>query len=329
MTHNAKGRAVQLQEPHGPWRDLGLVSMINHMVAGAVTKTAAKTFLSVVYGFSGVVKLKDHHGTKRELIKEGLSPTAASYAAHILPVLEITMAVGLHAPSRFQRCVLMCSRITMMTFTAHLAKKVIQRDLTSCACFGQHLASVSGSKAVARNLVLILLHEPINDKSFWRSSSNSRKIVVSAASMVTSGALLAGLVKIEQQVMASLFPMKGSHLGERVVRELLYASGNMPQSDKRDTVSPEFYFISPGCSSCDREIDRLAGMKKDLRNVTIVTSGEYTNSNTLNTVEDMGATVVNHPQLFEVLRVRYTPSYLELEYDTGIVRDSREGFVVA
>lgn len=111
--------------------------------------------LSVVFGVAGVAKLMDQRGTRAAVISFGAPASWSRSLALLLPLAEITIALGLLFSATAWGSAL-AALLLLGFFIAAIAVNLSRGHAPECHCFGQLYSRPLGWPTLIRNLVFAL-----------------------------------------------------------------------------------------------------------------------------------------------------------------------------
>lgn len=231
----------------------------------------ARIALAIVFAFAGVAKLRDLTLTSKSFEKSGVPAHYSRPLARAVPSFELAVAAGLMW-ARTASLAAKTALAMLIVFTAFIWRNVANGRDTRCACFGQHLDSISGWRAVARNAVLIGMSSVIATPDFFHNRRRTiAKLSPAEVASLSFLTILPSLVAFEgwrRLTNARSVPLYsevvGPRIGDPIPDAMLHRPGtesmSIPQllesSNSNEVV---FLFIDFNCSPCLSLVERLEG----------------------------------------------------------------------
>lgn len=243
------------------------------------TRYGSRVLLFGVFAFSGASKLKDSKATQRSIEQSGIDPSLSKLASKALPISELILSCGVLSRQKVGVISSYSSFGLLAIFTGHLWRKIIKGNSAPCACFGQHLESISGWSAIFRNVMLMAISLHSADSRILQNTvreifraynvlSKQSRLLIFAS--ILGGAVLAvdgwrrvGILAQGGSTNANSWkgPEEGTKLGPNTV--FLDARGDTTTIQAyRAAVGQEhqpmaLIFIHPGCDPCVETINTL------------------------------------------------------------------------
>jgi thiol-disulfide isomerase/thioredoxin len=118
--------------------------------------TTARLILAAVFAVAGTGKLLDRAGTQQAVTSFGLPPVLAPAVARVLPLVELSVAVGL-LPAISARGAALGALGLLAVFEIAILASLARGQRPPCRCFGQLQSTPVGWATVARNAGLAAL----------------------------------------------------------------------------------------------------------------------------------------------------------------------------
>jgi uncharacterized membrane protein YphA (DoxX/SURF4 family) len=118
--------------------------------------TGARLILAVVFAVAGTGKLFDRAGTRQAIISFGMPSRLAPAVARALPLLEVSVAIGL-LPAISARGAALAALGLLVAFEIAIISNLVRGRRPPCRCFGQLQTAPVGWATVARNAGLVAL----------------------------------------------------------------------------------------------------------------------------------------------------------------------------
>lgn len=118
----------------------------------AVIIALVRLILSTIFGVAGVTKLLDQPGTREAVVNFGAPKTAAPAIAIVLPLLELSIAIGLLFTNTAWWSAL-AALLVLALFVVAIGVNLARGKTHECHCFGQIYSRPLGWPTLVRNLV--------------------------------------------------------------------------------------------------------------------------------------------------------------------------------
>ena len=121
----------------------------------ALIVALVRLMLSLVFGVAGITKLIDQKGTREAVMNFGAPKAAAASIAVVLPLLELTIAIGLlFSASAWLSA--MAALLVLGIFVVAIGINLAQGKSHECHCFGQIYSRPLGWSTLVRNVLFAL-----------------------------------------------------------------------------------------------------------------------------------------------------------------------------
>lgn len=121
------------------------------------TRYGSRTLLFGTFAFFEASKLRDSKATQRSIEQSGIDPSLSKLVSKALPISGLILSCGILSRRKVGVISSYSSFGLFAIFTGHLWRNIIKGNSAPCACFGQHLESISGWSAIFRNVMLMAI----------------------------------------------------------------------------------------------------------------------------------------------------------------------------
>jgi peroxiredoxin len=140
--------------------------------------------LSAIFGVAGVTKLLDQSGTREAVINFGAPKSVAPSVAILLPLVELSIAVGLLFTTTAWWSA-MAALLVLGIFVVAIGVNLARGNTHECHCFGQIYSRPLGWPTLVRNMLFALAAVTV----LW-NGQESQASIVSSISQLSSWQVL-------------------------------------------------------------------------------------------------------------------------------------------
>ncbi len=306
----------------------------------------ARVGLAAIFAGAAVAKLADRSGTRKTLTEFGLPARLAAPGQVALPAVELAIA-ALLLPAATARWGGLAAAVTLLVFSAAIARSLARGEEPDCNCFGTLHSAPIGRGSLLRNLALAAVAGVIAVAG--PGARIGAALAGADAALLTGAIVIAAALAFQGWLSYQLFRQNG-RLIERV-RALEAAVGEAEPTRRQGglperSAAPNFElpdldgrhrslagllaggrpvalaFSDPSCAACQPMLAKLAHLRADRGDelaVAVVTRGDVAeNRRRLNGHAFDAVLLQNQHEVAEVYHAHRVPSAVIIGADGRI-----------
>ena len=320
----------------------------------------SRLILASVFAVAGLAKLRDRPGSVAALEDFGVRSRIANKGAIALPLVELTIALGLLVPATAWAAALAAAGL-LAAFIAAIGFNLSRGERPECHCFGQLHSSPAGWPTLLRNVALLALgvvvvaagRSDVPSPVSWVGGLSAASLVVElllvglASVAVVQGFFVIQLLRQNGRIIARLERLES---GAPVVPEA--GNGLVAAGLPVGAAAPEFalgsvgagrvaladllsggrrallVFSDPDCDACDALLPDLAAWQKEesALEVAVVASGGAEANAAKVEEHGLGTVLLQEArETAQAYRLNATPSAVAVSTSGRIASPSAQG----